>query len=277
MSERVFKSICFAALALPIVLLVVLFGHALVEAMPRLNAGFILGHASRRAQLAGILPPLAGSAALMLLTAIMAIPVGVGAAIYLEEYAKPTRFTSWIEINISNLAGVPSIIYGLLGLEVFVRALHLGRSLVAGAATLALLLLPMVIMSSREALRTVPRALREASYALGGERWGTLWHVTLPMCLPGILTGIVLSLTRAVGETAPLVVLGALTFVTYLPDSIMSEFTALPIQIFSWVSRPQAEFRVNAAAGIVVLLTFVALLNAIAFAVRSRFERRRIE
>lgn len=271
--ERAFLAICVLAIALPLLLLVVMFGGALIEALPRLSWSFLTSYPSRRAIEAGILPALVGSACLMLLTAAMAIPVGLGAAIYLEEYAKPGRITSLIELNISNLAGVPSVIYGLLGLEVFVRVLDLGRSLIAGAATLSLLLLPMVIMSSREALRTVPRSLREASYALGADKWQTLRRVVLPMCMPGVLTGVILSLARAIGETAPLVTIGALTYVAFLPDSVSSPFTALPIQIFNWVSRPQPEFHVNAAAGIIVLLGAMLLMNGLAIWLRTRLRR----
>jgi phosphate transport system permease protein len=224
--------------------------------------------------LAGVLAALAGSAFLILLTAAMAIPVGVGAAIYLEEYAPPNRLTRLIELNINNLAGVPSIIYGLLGLELFVRVLMLGRSLLAGAATMALLLLPMVILASREALRTVPHSLREAGYALGAERWQMLRRVVLPTCIPGILTGIILSLARAIGETAPLITIGALTYVAFLPDSLLSPFTVLPIQIFNWVSRPQVAFHTNAAAGIVILLLLMLILNGVAIWLRVRLQRR---
>jgi phosphate transport system permease protein len=272
--ERAFRAICILAIALPLLLLVVLFGSALVEAWPRLSWGFLSSYPSRKAIEAGILPALVGSAALMGLTAVMAIPVGLGAALYLEEYAKPGRITSLIELNISNLAGVPSIIYGLLGLELFVRILDLGRSLIAGAATLALLLLPMVVMASREALRTVPRSLREASFALGADRWQTLRRVVLPMCMPGVLTGVILSLARAIGETAPLITIGALTYVAFLPDGVTSPFTALPIQIFNWVSRPQPAFHVNAAAGIIVLLVLMLLMNGVAIILRTRLRKR---
>ncbi|MHB0972313.1 MAG: phosphate ABC transporter permease PstA [Thermoanaerobaculia bacterium] len=273
-TEHVFRLISLLALALPLLLLAVLFGEALRDALPRLSWDFLTSYPSRRAASAGILPALVGSAWLMVLTALIGIPLGVGAALYLEEYARPNRFTALIEINISNLAGVPSIIYGLLGLEVFVRVLAMGRSLLAGAATLALLLLPMVIMASREALRTVPRSIREASYALGADQWQTLWKVVLPMCLPGVLTGVILSLARAIGETAPLITIGALTYVAFLPDSLKSAFTALPIQIFNWISRPQADFHVNAAAGIIVLLALMLLLNGVAIFLRNRLQRR---
>jgi len=273
-SERAFKAICVLALVLPLLLLLVLLVDAVRDGWPRLGWGFLTNYPSRKPEIAGILPALAGSACLMGLTAAIAVPLGIGAAIYLEEYARPSRLTALIELNISNLAGVPSIIYGLLGLELFVRAMQWGRSLIAGAATLALLLLPMVIMASREALRTVPHGLREACFALGGDRWQTIRRVVLPMSLPGILTGVILSLARAVGETAPLITIGALTYVAFLPDSLQSPFTALPIQIFNWVSRPQAGFHTNAAAGIVVLLALMLVMNGAAIWLRIRLQRR---
>jgi phosphate transport system permease protein len=272
--QRAFQAVALVALTLPLLLLVVLIVSSLADAWPRLDWGFLTGLPSRKAALAGILPALVGTAFLMVLTAVIAIPVGLGAALYLEEYARPGRFTAFVELNISNLAGVPSIIYGLLGLELFVRVMNFGRSLLAGACTLALLLLPMVIMASREALRTVPQSLREASFALGADRWQMLRRVVLPMCLPGVLTGVILSLARAIGETAPLITIGALTYVAFIPDSLHSAFTALPIQIFNWVSRPQAEFHVNAAAGIIVLLALMLLLNGVAIWLRARLQKR---
>lgn len=271
--ERAFRAICLIALVLPLLLLAVLVGRALVQGWPQLSFSFISGYPSRLPQEAGILPALVGSAGLMVLTVAMAVPVGVGAAIYLEEYAPSGRLTSLIEVNISNLAAVPSIIYGLLGLELFVRAMSMGRSLLAGAATLALLLLPMVILASREALRTVPHSMREACYALGADRWQTIRRVVLPTALPGILTGIILALARAIGETAPLITIGALTYVPFLPDSVHSPFTALPIQIFNWISRPQPGFHVDAAAGIVVLLAIMLLMNGLAIVLRARYQR----
>lgn len=272
--HMLFLGLCLLALILPLLVLALLITTAVHNALPRLGWDFLVGYPSRHAVSAGILPALAGSAGLLVLTALMAVPVGVGAAIYLEEYARPTKLTSIIEVNISNLAGVPSILYGLLGLEVFVRTMGFGRSLLSGAATLALLVLPMVIMTSREALRTVPNSLREACYALGADRWVTLRQVILPSCLPGILTGIILSLARAIGETAPLVTIGALTYVAVLPDSLGSAFTAIPIQIFNWVSRPQADFRANAAAGVVVLLVLMGVLNGLCVWLRVRLSRR---
>ncbi len=272
--ERLFIVACLLAVVLPLGLLAVLIGDVVVDAVGRMSWEFLTGYPSRRAERAGILPALAGSLWLISLTALLALPVGVGAAIYLEEYGTRSKLAGLIEINIANLAGVPSVIYGLLGLGLFVRTLGLGRSVLAGAATLALLVLPIVIMSSREALRTVPHALREACYALGSTRWQAIRRVVVPTALPGILTGAILSLSRAIGETAPLIVVGALTYVTFLPTGINSPFTALPIQIFNWVSRPQSEFLVNAAAGIVVLLATMLLLNTLAIVLRNRLQKR---
>jgi phosphate transport system permease protein len=272
--ERAFRAIALLALALPLVLLAVLFIDVLKDGAGRLSWQFLTSFPSRHAEVAGIKAALVGTTYLMLLTAIISIPVGLGAAVYLEEYARPGKLTALIELNINNLAGVPSIIYGLLGLELFVRIMHMKRSLLAGACTLALLLLPMIVTTSREALRTVPRALREASYALGAGRWRTIQMVVLPMCLPGVLTGVILSLARAIGETAPLITIGALTYVAFLPDGVMDAFTAMPIQIFNWVSRPQAGFQVNAAAGIVVLLVLMLILNGVAIWLRARLQRK---
>lgn len=274
--ERFFLVFCFASIALPFFVFVFLFGTTLHDALPRLNWTFLSSFPSRRPEGAGILSALVGTAYLMLLTAVLAIPIGLGAALYLEEYARPSKFTTLVEMNISTLAGVPSIIYGLLGLELFVRALGLGRSLIAGAATIALLLLPMIIMTSREALRTVPRALRDASCALGATQWQTIRMVVLPVALPGVLTGVILSFARAIGETAPLITIGALTYVAFLPDSVTSPFTALPIQIYNWVSRPQSDFRENAAAGIIVLLGLMIILNGGAIWLRVRLQRNNV-
>ena len=208
------------------------------------------------------------------LTAAITLPIGVTTAVYLEEYGTHSRTARFIEINIANLAAVPSIIYGLLGLGLFVRLLGMGRSVLAGAATLALLALPVVILSTREALRTVPGSIREGSYALGATQWQTIWHQVLPMALPGVLTGLILALSRAIGETAPLIAIGALTYIPFAPDGIWSPFTVLPIQVFNWVSRPQADFKANAAAGILVLLALLLAMNAMAIVLRDRVQRR---
>jgi len=273
-AEYIWRGLCLFAVTAPLVILAILIGDAVLDGLPRLTWKFLTSYPSRFPEQAGLLAALVGSAYLLVLTALLALPLGVGAAIYLEEYARPNRLTAFIELNINNLAGVPSIIYGLLGLQLFVRALQLERSLLAGAATLAIMLLPMIITAAREALRTVPLSLREAGFALGGDRWQTIRQIVLPMSLPGILTGVILSLARAIGETAPLITIGALTYVAFLPNSLKSPFTALPIQIFNWVSRPQKEFHANAAAGIIVLLTLMLLLNALAIWLRNRTQRR---
>jgi phosphate transport system permease protein len=241
----------------------------------RLSWQFLTSYPSRRASEAGLLPALVGSIYLILLTGALAIPVGIAAAIHLEEYVTQGTLSRIIEINIANLAGVPSIIYGLLGLGLFVRTIGLGRSLLAGAATLALLVLPVVILSTREALRTVPQSMRESSYALGATKWQTIWYQVLPVAMPGILTGVILALSRAIGETAPLITIGALTYVPFLPDSLWSPFTVLPIQTFNWVSRPQAAFLENAAAAIIVLLVLLLTMNAVAVWLRDRYQKQR--
>ncbi|HKP62429.1 MAG TPA: phosphate ABC transporter permease PstA [Polyangiales bacterium] len=272
--ERAFYGLALSAVLLPLVILAVLLMGVLDNASERLSLHFITNYPSRKPELAGILPGLVGSLYLMLLTAAIALPIGVGAAVHLEEYGKRSRFSRFIELNIANLAGVPSIVYGLLGLGLFVRTLQLGRSLLAGALTLALLVLPMVVMVSREALRTVPMGLREAAYALGATRFQAIRQVVLPMAYPGILTGAILALSRAIGETAPLVVVGALTYITFVPDGIDAPFTALPIQIFNWVSRPQRGFVINAAAGILVLLFMMLILNGGAVYLRNRLQKK---
>jgi phosphate transport system permease protein len=244
------------------------------DGFARLSLHFFTSFPSRKAENAGILAAWTGSAWLLGLTILFALPIGVGAAVYLEEYAKKNRITRLIELCIANLAGVPSVIYGLLGLQVFVRALHFERSVLSGALTLALLVLPIIIMASREALKTVPKGYREGALALGATRWQTTWTQVLPVALPGIATGCILAFSRAIGETAPLITLGALTYVAQVPDSIFAPFTALPIQAFNWLSRPQTEFHTNAAAAITVLLGFMIVLNLIAMVLRAKFQRR---
>ncbi len=281
MRQRYFGDRLLQATGLVVMVIALLALAALVydvfsDGLTRLSWDFLTNYPSRRAAQAGILPALVGSIYMLALTAAIALPLGVGAAIYLEEYGTNDRFARLVEVNIANLAGVPSIIYGLLGLGLFVRALGLGRSLIAGALTLALLVLPVVILSTREALRTVPQSLREASYAVGATRWQTIWHQVLPVALPGILTGLILALSRAIGETAPLITIGALTYVPFVPDSLDDPFTVLPIQIFNWVSRPQAEFARNAAAAIIVLLGLLLTMNALAIWLRDRHQRNRV-
>jgi len=271
--------VAFQALALLILLLALaalgaLIWDVLADGTGRLSWDFLTSFSSRRAERAGIWHALTGSIFVIALTAAIAVPIGIGTAIHLEEYGSRNLVSRIIEINITNLASVPSIIYGLLGLGLFVRTLGMGRSVLAGASTLALLVLPVVILSTREALRAVPGSLREGSYALGATKWQTIWHQVLPVALPGILTGFILALSRAIGETAPLITIGAVTFVSFAPDSIWSPFTVLPIQVFDWVRRPQPEFHDNAAAGIVVLLGLLLSMNAAAIWLRDRFQTR---
>jgi len=266
--------LCLGAALLPVLVLVLLLGNVVIDGIGRLGWDFLTGYSSRVPEHAGILPAIVGSVMLVALTGVFAIPIGIATAIYLEEYGHRGRIATLIEVNIANLAGVPSIIYGLLGLELFVRALGFGRSLLAGALTLALLVAPIVIMASREALRTVPLALREAGFALGATQWSVIRKIVLPMALPGILTGSILAVSRAIGEAAPLVLLGAATAMNFLPDGLLAPFTALPIQIFNWTSRPQAGFAEAAAAAIIVLMLTLLVLNGFAIVLRNRVQRR---
>jgi phosphate transport system permease protein len=269
-----FQVFALVVLCLALVSLGALIWDVWRDGAGRLSWDFLTGFPSRRAATAGIWHALTGSIYVILVTAALAVPIGVAAAIHLEEYGSRSVWARLIEINITNLAAVPSIIYGLLGLGLFVRALGLGRSVLAGGATLALLVLPVVILATREALRAVPKSLREGSYALGATKWQTIWYQVLPVAMPGIMTGLILALSRAIGETAPLITIGAVTFVTFAPDSIWSPFTVLPIQVFNWVSRPQVEFQANAAAGIIVLLALLLTMNAVAIVIRDRFQKK---
>jgi len=273
-ADRLFRWCAVLMLLVAIGTLVTLLIDVLIDGGGRLSWQFLTSFPSRKPEQAGAVSAIVGTLYMMLLTALFALPVGVASAIYLEEYARRSLAARVIEVNIANLAGVPSIIYGLLGLELFVRAMGFDRSLLAGALTMALLVLPIIIISSREALRAVPGSLREASYALGASRWQTIWHQVLPLAFPGILTGSILAFSRAIGEAAPLITIGALTYIAFLPDSLFSPFTALPIQIFNWVSRPQAGFHANAAAAILVLLALLLLMNAAAVYLRQRFQKR---
>jgi phosphate transport system permease protein len=274
LADRAFQVIALAAVTLAFLLLAALLVDIVLDGWPRLRWKFLTSFPSRFPEEAGILSALIGSLYLMVLTGIFAFPLGVGAAIYLEEYGCQNRITRFIELNIANLAGVPSIIYGLLGLQLFVRVMRFDRSLLAGALTMALLILPIIIIASREALRAVPTSIRDASLALGATRWQTIRYQVLPLALPGILTGSILAFSRAIGETAPLITMGALTYVAFLPDGLRSPFTALPIQAFNWTSRPQEEFHANAAAAIIVLLAMLLVMNGLAVWWRNRFQKR---
>lgn len=271
---RAFAVTCFLATLIGIVALAVLLVDVWSDGGSHLSWRFITSFPSRFASRAGILPALAGSLWVLALTAAVSFPLGVGTAIWLEEYAPRNRMTRLIQVNISNLAGVPSIVYGILGLALFVRAFALGRSVISGALTLSLLILPVIIIASQEAIRAVPNSIRMGALALGATRWQTIRHQVLPMAMPGILTGTILALSRAVGEAAPLLVVGAVAFVPFVPSSPTDAFTVLPIQIFNWISRPQQEFHRLAAAGIVVMLAVLVLLNGAAILLRNRYSKK---
>ncbi len=260
---------------LGVVLLAILLARVAREGLGWLDIQFLSSFPSRFPEKAGILSALAGTLWLISLTAIISVPVGVAAAVYLEEFSRPGRLKTFIEINIANLAGVPSIVYGILGLAVFVRGLALGRSVLAGALTMSLLILPVIIIASREAIKAVPQSLRQGAMALGATRWQTVRHHVMPSALPGMLTGVILALSRAIGETAPMIMIGALTYIAFTPEGPMDDFTALPIQIFNWTARPQKEFHSLAAAGIIVLLVVLLLMNAAAVFIRYRTQRTR--
>lgn len=270
---RWFRWLCLGAVAFGIVSLVILLADIALDGLGVLSVDFLTRYPSRIPARAGIRSAILGSLWMMGLVALLSFPLGVGAAIYLEEYAPRNRLTRLLQTNIANLAGVPSIVYGILGLAVFVRFFAMGRSVLAGACTLALLILPVVIISAREAIRAVPGSLREASYGLGATRWQTVRHHVLPVAMPGILTGTILALSRAIGETAPLIMIGALTFIAFDPASPLDPFTVLPIQIFNWTSLPQAEFHRLAAGAIVVLLVALLLMNAGAIYLRNRYRK----
>jgi phosphate transport system permease protein len=272
--DTAFKYVGILCTFFGIAMLLIFIGNIVIDGLTRIDWDFLTNLPSRRAEKAGILTAWTGTAWILGLTAIIAIPLGVAAGIYLQEYGKKNRMANIVELNIANLAGVPSIIYGLLGLEIFVRVLHFGGSLLAGAFTLALLILPIIVVATREALKAVPNSLREASFGMGATKWQTIWHQVLPAAMGGILTGIILALSRAVGETAPLIVIGALAYVPFVPGSPMDEFTVLPIQIFNWVSRPQAEFLTNGAAAIIILLIITFAMNGIAVYLRNKWQKK---
>jgi phosphate transport system permease protein len=272
--SQAFALLCLLATALCVLVLFVLLWGVFWRGLPWLSWGLLTNYPSRFPERAGILPALVGSMWLIGLTALFSVPIGVGAAVYLEEYASASRWRSLVQLNIANLAGVPSIVYGILGLGLFVRALALEESLWAGALTLTLVILPIVILAAQESLRAVPNSIRHASYALGATRWQTVRHQVLPAALPGILTGVILAISRALGEAAPIVVVGAATFMTFVPTTPNDEYSALPMQIFYWAGHANREFHDVAAAAIIVLLTVLILMNATAVYLRYRYGRR---
>ncbi|MDX1567077.1 MAG: phosphate ABC transporter permease PstA [Longimicrobiales bacterium] len=270
----VFHVVSAMATLVGVVVLVTLLVDVVVDGIAVLDMQFLTSFPSRFPERAGIKASIWGSVWILGLTALISFPLSVGAAIYLEEYAPRNRVTRTIQTNIANLAGVPSIVYGILGLALFVRFLSLERSVISGALTLSLLILPVMIMAAQEAIRAVPDTIRQAAYGLGATKWQVVRSQVLPMAIPGILTGTILALSRAVGETAPLIMIGALTFIAFTPQGIMDPFTVLPIQIFNWVSRPQDEFRALAAGAIIVLLVLLLTMNAAAIILRNRYQKR---
>lgn len=272
--NKVWKALFFLATTFALVMLAILLYRILTQGAGHLSLDFLMNFASRFADKAGIKAALVGSIWLMGVVAPVSILLGVGTAIYLEEYAKKTRLNDFIRMNISNLAGVPSIVFGLLGLTIFVRMLELGKSILAAGFTMSLLILPVIIVAAQEAIRAVSNEQREASYGMGATKWQTILRVVLPAAIPGILTGSILALSRAIGETAPLVVLGIPVILQFLPDGLLSQFTALPMQIYDWAKRPQEAFQYVAAAGILVLMTVLLLMNSIAIFIRNKFQKR---
>ena len=271
---RGFYALCLMAVCISLAMLGVLLVYLGSQGYGRVSWDFITSFPSRFPERAGIYAALIGSIYVVGIAGIVSFVLGVAAAVYLEEYAGRSRLAQIARVNIANLAGVPSIVYGLLGLEIFVRVMELGRSVMAGGLTLALLVLPIIIVASGEAIRAVPGSLREGGFGLGATRWQVVRHLVLPQAMPGILTGVILAVSRAIGETAPLIAMGALTFVPFAPDGPLSRFTVLPIQIFNWVSRPQEGFHEAAAAGIIVLLVVLLLMNALAVILRNKFQNR---
>lgn len=272
--NKVFKALFFLATLFALLALGVLFYRIFTQGIGYLSIDFFLNFGSRFPEKAGIKAALVGSLWMMAVVAPVSLLLGVGSAIYLEEYAKKGKINDFIRMNISNLAGVPSVVFGLLGLTIFVRALALGNSILAAGFTMSLLILPVIIVSSQEAIRAVPKDLREASYGMGATKWQTIARVVLPSAIPGILTGAILALSRAIGETAPLVVIGIPVIIQFVPENLLSQFTAMPMQIFDWAKRPQEAFQSVAAAGIIVLMVFLLLMNSIAVFIRNKFQKR---
>lgn len=272
--NKIWRVLFFLATSFALITLAVLLYRIMTQGVGYLNWDFLTNFASRFPAKAGIKAALIGSLWLMAIVAPVSIILGVGTAIYLEEYAKKNKLNDFIRMNISNLAGVPSIVFGLLGLTIFVRTFGFGKSVLAAGLTMSLLILPVIIVAAQESIRAVPNDQREASYGMGATKWQTIVRVVLPAAIPGILTGSILALSRAIGETAPLVVIGIPVILQFLPSSIMSEFTALPMQIYDWAKRPQEEFQYVAAAGIIVLMAVLIFMNSIAVFIRNKFQKR---
>lgn len=273
LSGTLFYGACLAAIAILMLALLLILADVLIKGLPWLDWDFLTSYPSRRPAQAGVLPALVGSIIITIMVGIFTFPAGIGAAIYLTEYASDSRLNRLLQTNISNLAGVPSIIYGIFGLALFVRLMGLGPTLLSGALTLTLLILPIVIIASVEALKAVPQAQREGAYALGASRWQMVKGSVVPAAAPGIMTGIILAMARAIGETAPLILVGAATFVAFIPQPFDGQFTVLPIQAFDWATRPQAAFQGITSATIIVILILIFILNVLALVVRARLSR----
>lgn len=273
LSGTIFYGACLAAIGFLMLALLFLLIDVFSRGLPWIDTQFLSGVASRRPERAGVLPALVGSFQVGLFVALFAFPIGVAAAMYLTEYARDTWFTRLLQTNISNLAGVPSIIYGILGLALFVRLLGLGKTTLAAGLTMTLLILPVVIIAATEALKAVPDNQREGAYALGATRWQMVSRSVLPAAAPGIMTGLILAMARAIGEAAPLLLIGAAVFVTFLPNPLEGSYTVLPIQVLQWAQRPQADFQGISAAAIIVILALMLALNALAIIIRARLSR----
>ena len=268
----VFYGVCLVCVCVGIVALGTLLIQIISDGWSWLTWHFLSDYPSRHPEEAGMMSAIFGTLWVMAMTGIFAVPIGIGSAMFLEEYAPKNKLMQVVEINLANLAGVPSIVYGLLGLAVFVYWMNIGRTALAGSLTLALLVLPVIILASREAVRAVPNAHREAAYALGADKWQVIRMVVFPGAFPGILTGSILALSRAIGEAAPVIAISALVYITFVPTSPMDRFTVMPIQIYNWVSRPQEEFQNLAAAGIIVLLVVLLSMNALAIFLRNKYQ-----
>ncbi|UOQ47443.1 phosphate ABC transporter permease PstA [Gracilibacillus caseinilyticus] len=272
--NKIFKYLFIFAMALAMLFLAALIYRIVSQGMDYVSIDFLKNFPAPYIEEAGIFAGIMGSIFMMAITAPVSIIIGVSTALYLEEYAKQNKFTRFIQINVQNLAGVPSIVFGLLGLTFFVYIMGFGYTLIAGALTMSLLVLPVIVVSSQEAIRSVPQEIREASIGMGATKWQTIWRIVLPASIPGIITGAILALSRAIGETAPLIIVGAATAIYTIPDSFMSKYTVMPIQIYSWTARPQAEWQFVAAAGIIVLLVILLCMNAVAVWIRNKFQNR---
>ncbi|MGL4655788.1 MAG: phosphate ABC transporter permease PstA [Sarcina sp.] len=271
--NNIVKGLFFGCTIFGIVMLIVLIGSILGDGLKYLSLDFLKNAPSRIASRAGILPAIVGSFCVIIVTIIVAFPLGIGSAIYLEEYMKKGKLKDFIELNIANLAGVPAIVYGIVGLAFFVQFMNLGRGILTAGLTMGLLIMPTIVITTQEALKQVPNTLREGSYALGVTKWQSIVGVVLPFAMPGILTGTILGISRGIGESSPLIMVGAASYVTFLPEGLFSSYTTLPLQIYNWTSRPQPQFQELAASGIIVLLIILLGMNTAAILLRNKYQK----